>query len=84
VPLPEEVLFDLPEQAKRKRQRLTLALKAWDKLTDVQQRRYRMYHVEGLTEEKIAAKEGSTQQAVSKSLHWAEKKIKKFLTAGKK
>jgi hypothetical protein len=82
VSSPEADVIDEPEKAQRLRNRVALAQKAWDKLTEVQRRRYRMYHVEGFTEEKIAAIEGATHQAISKSLLWAEKKIKKVLSEG--
>ena len=60
---------------------MELANRALDRLTEIQRRRYLMYHVKGLTEEEIAVIENATHQAVSKSLLGAEKKIKKFLSA---
>ena len=79
VPSPEEILIDEPERKARKECMRRQAYEAIATLTEVQRRRYLMYHVEGLTEEQIAENEGATQQAVSKSLFWAEKKIKKYL-----
>jgi hypothetical protein len=79
VPSPEESVIEQPERAARKKRRREIAEQALVTLTFVQQRRYVMYHVKGMTEDKIAQTEGSTQQAVSKSLMWADKKIKKFL-----
>jgi DNA-directed RNA polymerase specialized sigma24 family protein len=43
-----------------------------------------MFRIDGLNEREIAEQEGSTQQAVSKSLCRAEKKIRKFLSGTKK
>ena len=80
----EEELIDHPERDAEKNQRLAFAAQALDKLTEVQRRRYLMYHAYGLTEAQIAVREGTTQQAVSKALHWADKKIKKILSKPKK
>ena len=82
APSPEEILIDEPEQAEKRQRQVEIAKRALDKLTEVQRRRYLMYHVKGLTEEEIAAIENATHQAVSKSLFGAEKKIKKILSAG--
>ena len=84
VPSPEDELIEQPEQAAIKTCRRDLGLRAFDALTEVQRRRYRMYHVEGLTEDEIAEKERTSHQAVSQSLIWAEKKIKKVLAKSKK
>ena len=84
APSVEEELIDLREQAEAYAQMQTSAAFALDKLTDVQRRRYLMYHGKGMTEQEIADKDGSTQQAVSKSLAWADKKIRKVLTGSKK
>jgi len=49
---PEELLinaFHALEEAERQNSRALLTKKVWDKLTDVQRRRYLLYHVEGLT-----------------------------------
>ncbi len=48
-------------------------------LTKVQQRRFVLYCYKGLSMRQIAAAERVTQKAVWKSLHYCEKKIKKFL-----
>jgi len=85
MPSPEETLIDEiieQENAERKARMLETANRALDALTDVQRRRYLMYHVEGKTEEQIAEIEGATHQAVSKSLSSANRKIKKFLANG--
>jgi hypothetical protein len=84
VPSPETEIIDAPEEARRKRKRAVLAQKVWDKLTEIQRRRYRMYHVSGMTTRKIAEIEGVDQRTVMDSLEWAEKKIKKFLGNTKK
>jgi DNA-directed RNA polymerase specialized sigma24 family protein len=84
VPSPEDEIIERGEQEAAYAKRKSVALHALDKLTDIQRRRYIQYHVEGMTEREIAEKECSTQQAVSKSLAWAEKKIKKVLPNTKK
>ena len=84
VPSPEDEVVERAEQMEKKKRRRELGLRAFDTLTDVQRRRYLLYHVDGLTEEQIAKNEKATHQAVSKSLYWAEKKIKKYLATGEK
>ncbi|MDR1689176.1 MAG: hypothetical protein LBS21_11270 [Clostridiales bacterium] len=84
---PEEILVNKiteQEEAVVQRRRLASVTQILKKLTAVQRRRYLLFVVNGLTEREIAEKEGSTQQAVSKSLCWVEKKIKKFFAAYKK
>jgi DNA-directed RNA polymerase specialized sigma subunit len=78
-PSPEAALIDVPEEAERQRNRAALAEKAFGKLTDVQRRRYLMYHVEGKTIREIAEIEGAHFTSVQESLAAAEKRIKKFL-----
>jgi len=80
----EDEVIKRGEQAAAYAERQSSAALALSKLTDVQRRRYLQYHVSGMTEREIAEKEGSTQQAVSKSLAWPEKKIKKVLDNTKK
>jgi len=80
----EEEFIERPEREAEENNRRMLASQALDKLTEVQRRRYLLYHANGWTEEQIAESEGATQQAVSKSLYWADKKIKKFLSDVKK
>ena len=80
----EDEVIERPEREAAENNRLDLAREALDTLTGVQRRRYQLYHVEGLNEREIAEKDGSTQQAVSKSLYWAEKKIKNILAKSKK
>ncbi len=80
APSPEAEIIDAPEEAQRKQNRAILAQKAWDKLTEVQRRRYRMYHIEGLTMREIADKEDVSHSKIQKSLDGAEKKIKKVLS----
>ena len=84
VPSPEDELIEQPEREAKKEHRRDLGLRAFETLTEVQRRRYQMYHVDGMTEEQIAKIEGATHQAVSQSLIWAEKKINKFLAKVKK
>jgi len=80
----EDEFISKAEQLAETERRSALAQNALDKLTDIQRRRYVMYHVHGMTEQEIADKEGSTQQAVSQTLIWAEKKITKSLSKFKK
>jgi len=79
VPSPEEIVIDQPDRAASRARMRQQAHQALSTLTEAQRRRYVQYHVDGLTEEQIAEMEGSSHQAVSKSLYWAEKKIKKVL-----
>lgn len=52
---------------------------AIDKLPEIQKRRIKKYYFEDKNEYKIALEEGSTHQAVHKSLKQAIEKLKKFL-----
>ena len=79
APAVEEELIDQREQAEAYAKMQTSAAFALDKLTDVQRRRYLMYHVRGLTMRQIADKEGVLHSKIQNSLDAAEKKIKKFL-----
>jgi len=79
APSVEEELIDQREQAEAYAKMQTSAAFALDKLTDVQRRRYLMYHVRGLTMRQIADKEGVLHSKIQNSLDAAEKKIKKFL-----
>jgi RNA polymerase sigma factor (sigma-70 family) len=76
---PEHEIIDKPEEAAKKKQRRELGLQALDKLTEVQRRRYLMYHVDGLKLEEIAEIEGVAFQSIAESLEAAKKKINKFL-----
>ena len=84
APSAEQEIIEHQENEEAYASRQSLAARALDKLTDVQRRRYLLYHVQGLTECEIAEEEGASHQAVSQSLLWAEKKIKKVLTMSKK
>jgi len=79
VPSPEEILFDEPEWKARKDRMRQQAYEVIATLTEVQRRRYLMYHVDGLTMRKIAASEGVHHPRIVKSIQDAEKKIKKYL-----
>jgi DNA-directed RNA polymerase specialized sigma24 family protein len=81
-PSPEERFIgeiDAQEEAERYQERLTIANRALDKLTEVQRRRYLQYRVEGLSARDIAEIEGTNHKSVLESLWAAEKKIKKVL-----
>ncbi|MCL2776038.1 MAG: hypothetical protein FWD71_22240, partial [Oscillospiraceae bacterium] len=83
VKSPEESFIDEIdelEEAERKTSKIILAEKALNKLTNVQKRRYLMYHIEGLSMRKIAEKEDVSHSKIQNSLDAAENKIKKFLS----
>lgn len=52
---------------------------AIDELSDVQKRRIKMYYFEGLTQQEIANKEGTSLRAVQYTLNSAINKLKKIL-----
>lgn len=79
-PSPEDLLISKLDKEETQTKRKATAQKIWSKLTEVQRRRYWMYHVEGLSTWKIAKLEGVNQSKIMKSLNAAEKKIKKFLS----
>ena len=79
VPSAEYAVVDEPEVAERVEERLNLAKGALDRLTEVQRRRYIMYHADGLSTYKIGEIEGKDHKTILESLQAAEKKIKKFL-----
>ena len=82
VPSPEDLFFgeiDAEEDVNQHKQRLKTARYALDKLTEIQQRRYLMHVVEGLSTWQIAQLESANQKSVHESLQGAEKKIKKVL-----
>lgn len=82
---PESMFVDAPDEEtvkvyfKRRQQMLNLVPEILDKLTDIQRRRFLLHKVKLLSTRKIAAREGTTQQAISKSIVGAEKKIEKYL-----
>lgn len=85
APSPEDLLIgeiDAREEALRREQREETAARALDTLTEVQRRRYLLYHTDGLTVREISKIEGAHFTAVHESLRAAEKKIRKFLTRG--
>jgi DNA-directed RNA polymerase specialized sigma24 family protein len=86
-PSPEDLHFnalDAFEEARRYERRLETMRLILDKFSNVQRRRYVMYHVDGLTVREIADIEGISHVAVVYSLELADKKIKKVLTSSKK
>jgi DNA-directed RNA polymerase sigma subunit (sigma70/sigma32) len=76
IPSPEAEICDGSEEEEIRR---ILARNAFDKLTDIQRKRYLMYHVKGLTTREIATIDAVSHQSVVECLAAAEKKIKKFL-----
>jgi len=84
VPSPEDEVIEQLEQAARQKQRRELAKQALGTLTEVQRRRYLLYHVKGLTMREIADMEKTHFTVIHESLQAAEKKIKIFLAKGLK
>jgi len=85
VPSPEDIhigAIDAKERAAQRQEKLRLARRALDMLTEVQRRRYLMYHVGGLSSWQIAEREGVNQSKIMNSLAGADKKIKKILASG--
>jgi DNA-directed RNA polymerase specialized sigma24 family protein len=83
APSPEDMFIkklDAQVEAERHERRLKTSRRALDTLTEVQRRRYLMYHADGMTLRQIAEKEGSLFTKIQKSIGAAEKKIKKFLS----
>ncbi len=80
TPSPENLLFDLPEQAERDSQRRQLAELALDALTETQRRRFVQYHGEGLSLREIADKERKNFKSIDESVRAGETKIKKYLS----
>ena len=81
---PEESVVEEASQAERQNKRREAARLALSTLTDVQRRRYLLYHVHGLTLRQIAEAEGVIHTKIHRSLIAAERKIKKFFTDRKK
>ena len=84
APSAEDEIIGLREQAEAYAKQQSIAALVLDKLTDVQRRRYLMYHVQGLSTWHIAELEGVNQSKIANSLSLAEKKIKKILAEDKK
>ena len=82
VPSAEDEVIEQVEQAAEYAKRQSSAARALDKLTEIQRRRYLMYHVQGLSTWQIAEREGANQKSIHESLQAAEKKIKKILSEG--
>ena len=81
VPSAEAEAIDIPEEMTAKEMQRALMIRAMQTLTETQRRRFVMYHAKRKTEKQIAEIEFTTQQAISKSLYWANKKVNKFLSA---
>jgi DNA-directed RNA polymerase specialized sigma subunit, sigma24 homolog len=80
VPSVEFDVIDEPDEFERLEARRNLANCALDKLTEIQRKRYIMYHAEGLSTYKIAEVEGKDHKTIFESLKAADKKIKSFLS----
>ena len=81
LPSAEDEVIGRSEQQEANAKRQSSAARAMDKLTEVQRRRYLMYHGQGKTIRDIAAIEGAFPNAVQESLKAAEKKIRKILAS---
>lgn len=76
----EDAFINHAEQTAELKHQEALAQMVLDKLTEVQRRRYMLYHVRGLSTWQIAETEGTNQKSVYESLQAAERKIKKVLS----
>ena len=79
-PSAEDEVIGQGEQAEAYAKRQSLAALALDKLTEVQRRRYLLYHVKGMTVREVADAENAHFTSVSESIKAAENRIKKFLS----
>jgi len=82
VPSVEDTVIEQDEAEEAFANRQSLAARALDKLTEIQRRRYLLYHIKGLSTWQIAEREGANQKSIHESLQAAEKKIKKVLSEG--
>ena len=80
VPSAEDGIFGQREQAEAYANKQSIASLALDKLTEVQRRRYLLYHVKGMTVREVADAENAHFTSVSESIKAAENRIKKFLS----
>jgi DNA-directed RNA polymerase specialized sigma24 family protein len=80
TPSIEDEIFErrLKEAAYAKR--VSVAARALDKLTEIQRRRYLLYHVQGMSYREIATLENANHKSVEESILAAEKKIHNFLS----
>ena len=82
-----QLLFTLLEAARRDIQNRKYAWKALEQLftvgalTEVQKRRFRLYVFQGLSTRQIGRMEGTSHQAVAKSINLAIAKLKKYFAA---
>jgi DNA-directed RNA polymerase specialized sigma24 family protein len=79
-PSPEDSVISMPEQAEVFARKNKLAAQVLAKLTDVQRRRYLLYHGQGKTYREIAVLEKVHFTSVEESVVAAEKRIKKILS----
>lgn len=77
---PETILEMQSEHRRRERDTAEMVLRIKSYLTEKQFRRLWMYFVEGMTEDMIAVKEQRSQQAISKSIVAARKKVFRFFS----
>ena len=82
APSPENEVIDQLELTEKENHKRVLAKKALDSLTEVQRRRYLMYHVGGMTTRELAKAENVKHQSVCECLSAAEKRIRKILWKG--
>lgn len=84
TPDPEALMEQRIDKKERRRISADMLTRVKGLLTEKQYRRLWMYHIRGLTEQKIADVEGVGQRRISKSITSAEAKIRKFLPEGKR
>ncbi len=83
TPSPEAAAIRRDKRRKQKQYAAETVLQIRGVVTEKQFRRLWLYHVSGLTEQKIADLESVGQSRISKSLLAAEKRIKKFFKKAK-
>lgn len=69
---------ETPEEYVCRKETLKELLSALARCTDTQQRRFRLYALDGLTYEQIAKLDGCSKAAVQDSIEAVRKKVKKF------
>ncbi len=84
TPDPATLMVQRIDKKERRRISADMLTRVKGLLTEKQYRRLWMYHIRGLTEQKIADVEGVGQRRISKSITSAEAKIRKFLPEGKR
>lgn len=76
----EDVLLSLLQKTERDKNRTAVLKQLQHKLTDKQYRRLLMYYLQGMSEADIAAKEGVSQQQISRSIISGKKIVERFFS----